>query len=156
MQLPPVPAPFYFNAWVDEWTDGDTVVCRVDRGRRDYSSWNVRVLGASCRETPKPRFGIPGEPGGEECLAEVTARWPFGTRLVLATVKPDKYGDRQLALVITAAEDGQSVDVAQELIRDHWAAPWNGRGKAPKPPWPRPAGARPPTRLGSGATPWRA
>jgi len=136
--LPPVPAPFYFNAWVDEWTDGDTVVCRVDRGDRDYSSWNVRVLGASCRETPKPRFGVKGEPGGLECQAEVTRRWPPGTPLVLATLKPDKYGSRKLARVI--AHDpllGVSVDVAEVLIAEQWAAHWNGTGAAPKPPWPR-------------------
>jgi endonuclease YncB( thermonuclease family) len=134
--LPSVPVPFQFNAWVDEWTDGDTVVCRVDRGDRDYSTWNVRVLGASCRETPKPRFGIKGEPGGLECQAEVTRRWPPGTALTLATVKPDKYGGRHLGLVVAAGPDGP-VNVADELVRDQWAARWNGKGKAPKPPWPR-------------------
>jgi endonuclease YncB( thermonuclease family) len=132
--LPPVPAPFFFNAWVDEWHDADTVICRVDRGRRDYSTWNVRVLGSSAREVPFG--GRPGEPGGEEARDEAARRWPPGTRLVLATVKPDKYGDRQLALVV-AAGPGGSVNVAEELIRDQWAARWNGQGKAPKPPWPR-------------------
>jgi hypothetical protein len=134
--LPPVPAPFFFNAWVLEWHDADTVLAKVDRGRRDYSTWSVRVLGSSAREVPFQ--GRPGEPGGIEALAEAARRWPIGTPLVLATVKPDKYGDRQLARVV--AHDpflNVSVDVATELIRDQWAAPWNGAGKAPKPPWPR-------------------
>lgn len=136
--LPPVPAPFYFNAWVLEWHDADTVLAKVDRGRRDYSTWSVRVLGSSAREVPNPPFTI-GEPGGEEARDEATRRWPPGTPLVLATVKPDKYGDRQLARVV--AHDpllNVSVDVAAALIADHWAAAWNGRGIAPKPPWPRP------------------
>jgi hypothetical protein len=136
LALPPVPAPFYFNAWVIEWHDADTVLARVDRGRRDYSTWSVRVLGSSAREVPNPPF-TKGEPGGPEAQAEVTRRWPPGTPLVLATVKPDKYGDRQLALVVAAGPTG-SVNVAAELIYDHWAAAWNGRGIPPKPPWPRP------------------
>jgi hypothetical protein len=135
--LPPVPAPFYFNAWVLEWHDADTVLCRVDRGRRDYSTWSVRVLGSSAREVPNPPF-TKGEPGGPEAQAEATRRWPAGTPLVLATVKPDKYGDRQLARVIAHDPLRGSVDVATELIADLWAAPWNGRGAPPKPPWPRP------------------
>lgn len=134
--LPPVPAPFYFNAWVLEWHDADTVLCRVDRGRRDYSTWSVRLVGSSAREVPNLPFSK-GEPGGVEARDEAARRWPPGTPLVLATVKPDKYGDRQLALVVARAPDGTSVSVAQELIRDGWAAPWTGRGTAPKPPWPR-------------------
>jgi endonuclease YncB( thermonuclease family) len=135
--LPPVPAPFFFNAWVDEWHDGDTVICKVDRGDRDYSTWSVRVLGSSCNELD--------EPGGPEAQAEVTRRWPPGTPLVLATLKPDKYGGRHLARVVVAHPIRGSVDVATELVEDGWAMPWNGRGAPPKPSWPR-------VDPGSGAT----
>lgn len=131
--LPPVPAPFIFNAWVDEWQDGDTVACRVDRGDRDYSAWPVRLLGCAAREL--------SDPGGPEARAECVRRWPAGTPLVLLTVKPDKYGSRKLARVIADGPGGVPVDVAAALIADGWASHWNGRGTQPKPPWP-------PERLG--------
>lgn len=129
-QLPPVPAPFVYNAWVIDWHDGDTVNCRVDRGDRDYSTWPVRLLNTAVRELR--------EPGGPEAQAEVTRRWPPGTRLVLLTTKPDKWGGRKLARVIAAEPDGSSVDCSVALIADGWALPWNGRGPQPKPAWPRP------------------
>jgi endonuclease YncB( thermonuclease family) len=128
--LPPVPAPFIYNAWVEDWHDGDTVNCRVDRGDRDYSTWPIRLLGCACRELT--------EPGGPEAAAAVSRRWPMGTQLVLLTAKPDKYGGRKLARVIAREPDGSSVDVAAALIASGWAAPWNGRGVQPKPAWPRP------------------
>jgi endonuclease YncB( thermonuclease family) len=128
--LPPVPAPFILNAWVIEWHDGDTVICRVDRADRDYSEWPVRLLNTACLEL--------SEPGGPETQAEVTRRWPPGTRLVLLTARPDKFGGRKLARVIAAEPDGSSVDVSVALIAAGWALPWNGKGPQPKPPWPRP------------------
>ena len=64
---------------------------------------------------------------------------PSARPLVLATVKPDKCGGRHLARVVAAGPDGESVDVALELISDLWGAAWSGRGTPPKPPWPRPA-----------------
>lgn len=122
--LPSVPVPFVFNAWVDEWHDGDTVACRVDRGDRDYSLWPVRLLGCAAREL--------SDLGGPEAGAECARRWPPGTPVVLITVKPDKYGGRKLARVIAAGP----VDIAAALIADGWAAPWDGRGTQPKPSWP--------------------
>jgi endonuclease YncB( thermonuclease family) len=127
--LPPVPAPFYFNAWVDEWTDGDTGLFRVDRGDRDYSSWSVRLLGSAAREL--------ADPGGPDALAWLNGHLPPGSVVVLATVKPDKYGGRKLARVFYEALPGVTVDLTAVMIREGWAAPWNGRGPQPKPPWPR-------------------
>lgn len=127
--LPPVPAPFIYNAWVEEWHDGDTVNCRVDRGDRDYSTWPIRLLNTACLEL--------SEPGGPETQQEVTRRWPPGTRLVLLTTKPDKWGGRKLARVIAEDPEHGSVDVSAALIADGWAMPWDGRGQQPKPTWPR-------------------
>jgi endonuclease YncB( thermonuclease family) len=127
--LPPVPAPFYFNAWVLEWHDGDTLICKVDRGVRDYSTWNVRTLGYACLEL--------SEPGGIDTRDELIRRWPVGSPVVLATVKPDKYGGRLLARV-TVLDSKAPRDLADVLVAEGWALPWNGKGKQPKPPWPRP------------------
>lgn len=134
---PPVPAPFFFNAWVLEWIDGDTVRAKVDRGDRDYSTWVVRLFGCAALEL--------SEPGGRETLAEVSRRWPVGTPLVLATLKPDKYGERKLARVIANREDRTGTcDVAWELIDSGWAAVWSGQGRQPRPQWPRVVGDSPP------------
>jgi endonuclease YncB( thermonuclease family) len=126
---PPVPAPFYFNAWVLEWHDADTLIAKVDRGMRDYSTWNVRCLGYAAREL--------SDPGGPEAWEELSRRWPPGSPVVLATVKPDKYGGRNLARV-TVLHNRQPRDLAEVLCAEGWASPWNGKGKQPKPPWPRP------------------
>lgn len=127
--LPTIPAPFVYNAQVIDWHDGDTVLCRVDRGDRDYSTWSVRLWNTATREL--------SDPGGPEAQAEVTRRWPPGTALILLTAKPDKYGTRKLARVVAQEPDGSSVDVSVALIASGWALPWNGRGEQPKPPWPR-------------------
>ncbi len=126
---PPVPAPFYFNAWIMEWHDADTLIAKVDRGMRDYSTWNVRTLGYAARELT--------DPGGVEALTEVARRWPVGSPVVLATAKPDKYGGRILARV-TVLDGRTPRDLAELLIEEDWAARWDGKGKQPKPPWPRP------------------
>jgi endonuclease YncB( thermonuclease family) len=132
---PSVPVPYWVNATVTEWHDGDTVLVVADRGDRDYSTWSIRVLGAACLECPSP--GKPGDPGGPETRDECARRWPPGTELVLATVKPDKYGGRHDARVFYAGPGGVPVNIVDELIADGWALPWNGVGKQPKPAWPR-------------------
>ncbi len=128
--LPPVPVPFLFNAWVLSWHDADTLLAKVDRGLRDYSTWNVRALGYAAREL--------SEPGGREALQWLTGHLAIGSAVVLATVKPDKYGGRLLARVFHQAAPGVTVDLASTMIAEGWGAPWNGRGPQPKPPWPRP------------------
>jgi endonuclease YncB( thermonuclease family) len=128
--MPPVPVPFLFNAWVEEWHDADTGLFRVDRGDRDYSSWSVRLLGVACREL--------SDPGGPEARNWLTGLLPHGSPAVLATVKPDKYGGRKLAKVFYEPLPGVTLDLAETIISEGYGVPWNGRGQQPKPPWPRP------------------
>jgi endonuclease YncB( thermonuclease family) len=123
------PAPPLINATVTEWHDGDTVYVEADRWMRDYSAWSIRILGMACLEL--------ADPGGPETRDECDRRWPDGTKVVLQTTKPDKYGGRRDARVWYQGPDGVPREIAAELIRDRWALPWNGRGLQPKPAWPR-------------------
>jgi endonuclease YncB( thermonuclease family) len=49
------------------------------------------------------------------------------------SVGADKYG-RWLGVITLS--DGR--DVATQMIRDGYAAPWDGKGAQPVPPWPIP------------------
>lgn len=129
---PAVPVPFWYNAEILEWHDGDTVLCRVDRGVRDYSMWSIRLAGCALRELD--------DPGGPEALEEVNRRLPPGSKVVLSTLKPDKYGDRKDARIWHRGADGRLTELSGDLIADGWAAFWTGRGAQPKPPWPRAVG----------------
>jgi endonuclease YncB( thermonuclease family) len=128
-----IPAPYVYNAWVVSVHDGDTLNVVVDRGMYEYAGNErkpipVRVAGGAAREL--------ADPGGVEARDAVAALLPAGTPLVLATVKPDKYGPRWLAHV-TFPMGGYETDLATYLIRLDWLAPWDGRGPQPRPPWPR-------------------
>jgi hypothetical protein len=118
---PPVPAPFYINAWVLEpWHDADTGLFRVDRGNRDYSVWSVRVLGCAAREL--------ADPGGPEARDWLRMLLPVGTPVVLTTAKPDKFGGRIDAHVWFQAVGGPA-DLTEVMIGAGWAARWNGTGE---------------------------
>lgn len=107
--------------------DGDTVILDVDLG---FNSWlryqSFRLLGVNAREK--------SDLGGPEAKAHLSELLPPGTIVTLTSVKADKYGGRFDAVITMA--DGR--DLAQELIRGGWAAPWTGAGAKPVPPWPRP------------------
>lgn len=128
--LPPVPAPFLYNGQVIDVHDGDSLRVYVDRGMRDYSVWPIRLLGGNARELSAP--------GGTEARDELKRRLPPGMAVVLATVKPDKYGERKDAAVFYADPSGAVHDLVAEMIADGWLAPYSGDGPMPVPPWPRP------------------
>lgn len=128
--LPPVPAPLYENGTVEGWRDGDTAYVWVDRGRGEFAYRKVRLRGAALRELD--------EPGGPEAREHLAAYVPTGTRVVLVDVDDDKYGGRVLATIVVDLGTGP-VDLAEQLVLDGWAMPWDGRGEQPRIPWPRPA-----------------
>jgi endonuclease YncB( thermonuclease family) len=124
-----VPAPFQLNAVVVDHHDADTFYVDVDWGKRRWDRRQpVRLLGGACREL--------AEPGGREAAAHLEQLLPVGARVVLRTVKDDKYAPRWDCQVIYA-RGGESRDLLADLVADGWAVPWNGRGKQPKPAWPR-------------------
>lgn len=130
--------PREYPAVVIKVTDGDTADVFLDRGGDDWWKTQLRFLGCACRES--------GEVGGPEAAQYTTglvaAITP--TRLVdmfdrrwqglVAARKWDKYGGRVDGILYLPG--GQ--DVSTLLIRSGYAAPWDGRGAQPKPPWPIP------------------
>jgi endonuclease YncB( thermonuclease family) len=54
--------------------------------------------------------------------------------VLFRSLGPDKYGGRWLGVL--TLPDGR--DVATQMIRDRYAAPWDGKGTKPTPPWPIP------------------
>lgn len=127
--LPPtIPAPQWENGVVEGWRDGDTAYVWVDRGRGEFAYRKVRVRGAALLEL--------GDPGGPESRDHLATLVPTGTRVVLGDLEDDKYGGRVLATVIVDLGNGP-VDLADVLVADRWAMPWDGRGQQPRIPWPR-------------------
>lgn len=125
-----VPAPYVYNATVTRVIDGDTIEMVAEHGFfLRTGPIPVRLLGINARELK--------EPGGLEALAHLSGLLPAGTPVVLTTAKPDKYAPRWLAHV----EAPSIPDVAGHLIDTGWAAPWDGRGPRPLPPWPIPTAA---------------
>lgn len=132
--LPPVPAPVQLNAKVVAVTDGDSINVIVNPYKRHYvgsaeEPQPIRLLGCNAREKEMP--------GGPEARDHLAALLPPGTRIVLVTTDDDKFAPRWDCGVIYADPLGQSRDLVVDLVADNWAAPWNGRGTKPVPPWPR-------------------
>jgi endonuclease YncB( thermonuclease family) len=125
-QVIPFRARYHYEAVAVRVIDGDTVVLTVSLG---FDTWvhnrTFRLLGCNAREH--------ADPGGADATANLAALLPPGAVVDIMSVKPDKFGGRYDAQVTLA--DGR--DLVTLLIEQQWAAPWNGRGRKPVPPWPR-------------------
>jgi endonuclease YncB( thermonuclease family) len=129
-------SPYQYVAYVTAVHDGDTLTCRVDLGFDTWRVQNVRLVGINAREL--------SQPGGKEARDHLRSiLWPPHTpsdawvaepKVGLISVAYDKYGDRVDGDVPLNGES-----LSARMIRDGFAAPWDGRGKAPVPPWPIPA-----------------
>lgn len=125
-----MPYPAYtYTAVVTAVHDGDTLTADVSLG---FGMWlrgqAFRLAGLNAREL--------AQPGGKEARAELAAHFlgeAFNRPVTLTSVKPDKYGGRYD--VVITLDDGTVLN--DWLIAQQWAAPWNGKGAAPLPPWPR-------------------
>ena len=125
-----VPTPFVYNAKIVSVVDGDTVNVVIDRGMYEYAGSTekpipVRILGINAREHD--------DPGGPEAKANLEQLLPVGSPVVLKTAKPDKYAPRWDAGIETPT----IADLSAYLVEQQWAAPYNGSGPKPVPPWPR-------------------
>ncbi len=127
--------PFVYRATVLRTVDADNLAVDLDLGR------GMHDLGENGKGLPLRLAGCNGreldQPGGAEAAAHLARLLPLGTRLVVATIKPDKYGGRWQARV----QSEHGVDLVEYLIGLEWLAPWDGRGPRPLPPWPRSVGA---------------
>lgn len=122
-------APYAYEAVVSRVVDGDTFILNVDLG---FGIWlreqSFRLAGCNAREMD--------EEGGAETQAYLGLLLRPGTRIVLRSIKVDKWGGRYDALI----ELPGIGDLTEYLILKGWVARWNGRGIKPVPPWPRVAG----------------
>lgn len=121
------PGPAGYPATVTAVHDGDTITADIELGFGVGVVQHVRLLGCNAREL--------SQPGGPEAAANLTGLL-LGQRVTLSGVRPDKFGGRYDAAVTLA--DG--TDLVAELVAQQWAAPWDGTGTKPVPPWPRTAG----------------
>jgi endonuclease YncB( thermonuclease family) len=106
--------------------DGDTIELDIDLGFSITRRIAMRLLGLNAIELH--------DPGGAEAQANLAGLLPAGTPVSLVSVRDDKYAPRYDAVV--TLRDG--TPLAALLISTGWAAPWNGKGTAPVPDWPRP------------------
>lgn len=117
---------YTYAATVVRVVDGDTARLDVSLGFRAWlRNESFRLASCNARELD--------EPGGKEARDHLAELLPAGTAVVLRSVKADKYGDRFDASI--ELPDGR--DLVDVLCADGWAAPWDGRGERPVPPWPR-------------------
>jgi endonuclease YncB( thermonuclease family) len=126
-QLAPGIVPSYtYAAVLGVAHDADTVRADIDLGFDEWVEGQpVRLTGGNAREL--------AEPGGVEAAANLRAVAPAGARVVLRSLRADKYGDRYGGRI--TLPDGD--DLTERLIAGGWMALWSGRGVKPVPPWPR-------------------
>jgi endonuclease YncB( thermonuclease family) len=121
---------YTYAAVITRIHDGYTVTVNLDMGRR---IWVIdaphRLYGCNARELK--------DPGGVEARDHLAALLPIGAQVTLRSIKPDKFWGRYDASI--TLPDGR--DLVTLLVAEHWAAPWDGRGERPVPPWPRPEDA---------------
>jgi hypothetical protein len=131
------PWPRTYPASVIRVVDADTIVALCDRGGEDYWRVNLRLNGGNCREK--------NELGGQEAIIHlreliapvvalsVASLFTFPAQLI--SLYWDKWGGRIEGNLIVPGVG----DVMQAMIRDGYAAVWDGRGPRPVPPWPIPS-----------------
>lgn len=113
-------------ATVTDVIDGDTIRCDIDLDLRfGANNYKVRLAGCNAWESATD--------AGKAARDNLKQRLPIGTEIVLTTIKDYKYGGEFIARIWMM--DG--TDLIAQLIEQQWLAPWNGRGPAPTPVWPR-------------------
>jgi endonuclease YncB( thermonuclease family) len=130
--------PYVYWALIDRVTDADTIHAEyIDLGLGvkwfgpSGTGVGIRLLGCNAAE----KSTAAGRSAMGALEARVWVRWGEPLWVKLATAKPDAYQGRLDAQV--QLEDG--TDLTEWLIRQGWAAPWNGKDQPrPVPPWPRP------------------
>lgn len=125
---------YVYWARVVRCIDGDTVLLDIDLGHYVWVRLACRLMGAGYGVNARER----SQPGGPEAGAYLAGLLPpVGGSVVVRSVAVDKYSGRfdgQIQL-----PDGR--DAAEVMVAAGYAVAWDGKGRAPVPPWPIPAGA---------------
>lgn len=117
---------------LDHSVDGDTFYARVSRLMKfgfhiDFTGSAVQKFRVNgCNSAPD---STASGKGAAARLLELLSMGPF----TLTSVGPYKFGDEWMAEVLLS--DGRRL--TDVMITEQWAAPWNGQGPQPVPPWPR-------------------
>jgi len=106
--------------------DGDTVKVDIDHGMGIWSRGVlVRLVGVAARELR--------DPGGPEARDYLRGLLPLGALVHVDSHGWDKYGGRISGTVFLPTGG----TATERMVSDGYAAPWDGNGKQPQPPWPR-------------------
>lgn len=119
--------PYVYLANVISVHDADSMHLDVSLGFHLSVDLTIRLHGLNARELK--------DPGGQEARSHLLELCPVGSEVLFRSLGPDKFGGRWLGVLTLA--DGR--DVATAMIRDGYAAPWDGKGPKPVAPWPIPS-----------------
>ena len=120
---------YIYKATVVDVHDGDTFTADIDLGFNITIRYRVRLAGCNAIELDQP--------GGPEARAHLLELLPLLSVCLVSSVHFDKYGGRIDAYVDLPR--GLNPSVSKRMIRDGFAAAWDGTGPRPTPPWPNPA-----------------
>lgn len=112
---------YTYNGTVSRVVDGDTLDIQVDLGFGIWKYAKVRLIGLNAPELSTDK--------GKASAEILRLMLPVGTRVLVESIKPDKYGDRWNAIVWKGAGSSETVNAA--LIASGAALPWNGKGVKP-------------------------
>lgn len=124
---------YFVWATIQRVHDGDTLYGILDHGIGMWNmgpydnGWGLRLAGCNAREL--------NNVGGPEARAYLESLVPVGSVIQVESLHWDKYAGR-LDVKIDHPLYG---DLTDHLIAEQWAAPWDGGGARPVPPWPRTA-----------------
>jgi micrococcal nuclease len=117
---------YQYRATVVRVLDGDTVLLDVDLGFYVTVRQSCRLMGINARELH--------DIGGPEARDHLLGLLPVKASVNLESVKPDKFAGRFDGLIFVLP----GVSVNQFMVKDGYAATWDGTGTRPVPPWPIP------------------
>jgi Micrococcal nuclease (thermonuclease) homologs len=124
---------YVYAATVLSVHDGDTFLARIDEGFGNFTEKPVRLAGCNAIELD--------DPGGKEAREHLLKLLPVGSLCLIRSWVWDKWRNRIDAMVLTTPTLNWTV--TESMIRDGYAARWDGKGKPPVPPWPIPPKPKP-------------